>query len=160
MTGRPPFGGDDIGEMLRKVQRGDAVPPWSLDGAIDPALEAVCLKAMALEPEDRYASCRALAEDIERWMADEPVAAWREPFTRRARQWARRNRTAMTSLAVAVLVALVGTGAVLAVQTQANGRFREASSELALANAREKGRNIRNHAEPDEPTHIHVGGVK
>ena len=55
-------------------------------------------------------------------MADEPVSAWREPFSRRARRWARRNRTAVTSLAASVLVALAGTAAVLAVQTQANGR--------------------------------------
>ena len=51
---------------------------------------------MALRPEDRYAIARALADDIERWMADEPVTAWREPFSRRARRWARRNRTAVT----------------------------------------------------------------
>ena len=43
--------------------------------SIDPALEAVCLKAMALKPEDRYATCRALADDVERWAADEPVSA-------------------------------------------------------------------------------------
>ena len=35
---------------------------------------------MALRPEDRYGSCRGLAEDLERWMADEPVLAWREPL--------------------------------------------------------------------------------
>ena len=96
LTGRPPFEGDDIGELLRKVQRGDFAPPRQLDPTIDPALEAVCLKAMATEPEDRYATCRALADDIERWMADEPVTAWREPLSRRARRWARRNRTAVT----------------------------------------------------------------
>ena len=39
------------------------------------ALEAVCLKAMALKPEDRYAAPKALAEDVERWLADEPVTA-------------------------------------------------------------------------------------
>ena len=49
---------------------------------IDQALEAICLKAMATQPEDRYASPRALADDLDRWMADEPVTAWREPFAR------------------------------------------------------------------------------
>ena len=38
---------------------------------------------MATKPEDRYASCRALADDVERWMADEPVSAWAEPWTRK-----------------------------------------------------------------------------
>jgi eukaryotic-like serine/threonine-protein kinase len=140
LTGRAPFEGEDIGEVLRKVQRGDFMPPRSLDPAIDPALEGVCLKAMALRPEDRYATCRAVADDVERWMADEPVAAWREPFTRRARRWARRNRTAVAALAAAVLVALVGTAAVLAVQTRANADLMSANFALALANEREKQR--------------------
>ena len=72
--------------------------PRQLDPTIDRALEAVCLKAMALRPEDRYASPRALAEDVERWMADEPVSAWREPSPA-GRRWARRNRTAVAAAA-------------------------------------------------------------
>ncbi len=140
LTGRSPFEGDDIGEVLRKVQRGEFARPRQLDPSIDKALEAVCLEAMATKPEDRYASCRGLAEDLERWAADEPVTAWREPWSRRARRWARRHRTAVTSLAAAVLVALAGTGAVLAVQTRANGRLQQANSELARANIREKQR--------------------
>jgi serine/threonine protein kinase len=95
LTGRPPVEGDDVGELLRAVQWGDFLPPRRLDPALDPALEAVCLEAMALRPEDRYASPRALAEDIEHWMAEEPVSAWREPWTRRARRWERRHRTAV-----------------------------------------------------------------
>ena len=55
LTGRPPFEGDDVGEVLRKVQRGEFRPPRQLDPSIDKALEAVCLKAMAARPEDRYA---------------------------------------------------------------------------------------------------------
>ena len=72
---------------------GEFPPPRRLDPAIDAALEAVCLKAMAHRPEDRYATAAALAEDLERWAADEPVTAWREPVGRRIRRWARRHRT-------------------------------------------------------------------
>src|SRR5262249_56675077 len=93
LTGRPPVEGD-IGDMLRAVQRGEFSPPRRHDATIDRALEAVCLKAMAHRPEDRYASTRGLAEDIERWMADEPVSTWPEPLSRRARRWGRRHRTA------------------------------------------------------------------
>lgn len=71
--------------MLRAVQQGDFPSPRALEPSIDPALEAVCRKAMALKPDDRYASARALADDVERWTADEPVSAWREPPSRRAR---------------------------------------------------------------------------
>ena len=87
--------------MLRTVQLGEFTRPRQADATIDPALEAIVLKAMAFKPSDRYASARSLADDVERWMADEPVSAWREPWTRRARRWARRHRTGVTSAAVA-----------------------------------------------------------
>ena len=64
------------------------------------------------------ATPRALAEDIEHWMADEPVAAWHEPLARRARRWERRHRTAVTAAAAAVLVALAGMFSVLVVQAR------------------------------------------
>ena len=123
LTGRPPFGGDDIGEVLRKVQRGEFPRPRQLDPSLDCALEAVCNKAMATNPEDRYASCRALADDVERWAADEPVTAWREPFARQARRWAKRKRTAVTAAAAALVAGVVGLSAVLAVQTRANAEL-------------------------------------
>ena len=135
LTGKPPFEGD-VADVLRGVQKGGFRPPRAVDPSIDRALEAVCLKAMALKPDDRYASPKALAEDVERWMADEPVTAWREPWTRRARRWARRNRTAVTAAGAAVLVALVGTAAVLAVQTRANADLKAANADLAVANAK------------------------
>ncbi len=53
LIGRPPFVGEH-GEVLRAVQQGGFRPPRSIDSSIDPALEAVCLKAMAFRPEDRY----------------------------------------------------------------------------------------------------------
>jgi serine/threonine-protein kinase len=63
LTGRPPFASDDVGTELRATQRGDFPPPRRLDPAIDPALEAVCLQAMAPRAEDRYPTPRVLAED-------------------------------------------------------------------------------------------------
>jgi tetratricopeptide (TPR) repeat protein/tRNA A-37 threonylcarbamoyl transferase component Bud32 len=141
LTGRPPFAGD-AGEVIPAVQKGQFPPPRSLDSSIDRALEAVCLKAMAVEPGDRYGSCRALAEDIERWMADEPVSAWREPFVRRARRWARRNRTAVTAAAVALLAGLTGLSSVAAVQARANAALRMANraTHQALTETREAQR--------------------
>ncbi len=96
---------------------------------------------MALRPANRYATPKALAEDVERWMADERVTAWREPWSRRARRWGRRNRTAVATAAATVLVALAGTGAVLAVQTEANRELKTANADLAAANAQVKKSN-------------------
>ncbi len=136
LTGRALFEGDDIGELLRKVQRGEFARPRQLDSSIDKALDVICLKAMATKLEDRYTSCRGLAEDLERWAADEPVSAWSEPWTRKLLRWLTRHRTGVTGAAAAVLAGVVGLVAVLAVQAQANGRLHRANAELAIANAR------------------------
>lgn len=85
LTGKPPVEGD-IGAVLRAVQRGEFPSPQTHDAAIAPALEAGCLNTMVLKPGDRHGATRGLADDLDRWMADEPVSAWREPFMRRARR--------------------------------------------------------------------------
>ncbi len=87
LTGQPPFEGDDFEQVLRKVKWGEFAPPRQVNRRIDPALEAVCLKAMAFMPQDRYQTSRALADDIERWTAGQPVVAWEEPLPRRVRRW-------------------------------------------------------------------------
>jgi serine/threonine-protein kinase len=146
LTGWPPVAGD-IGEVLRAVQKGEFPPPRRRDATIDRAVGAVCLKAMAHRPADRYATPKALSDDIERWMADEPVSAWREPVSRRARRWANRNRTVVTGAAVALVAGVVGLSLVLAVQSRAKaaiaaalGRETQAKEGLATANA-ELGRS-------------------
>ena len=136
LTGKPPFEGEDIGEILRKVQAGDFRTPRELDASLDKALEAVCLKAMATKPEDRYAGCRALADDVERWMADLPVAAWAEPWTRKLLRWLTRHRTGVTGVAAAVLAGVVGLAAVLAVQTRANSQLSASLTRETRANAK------------------------
>jgi hypothetical protein len=91
---------------------------------------------MALKPADRYGSPRALADDVERWMADEPVTAWREPWTRSLIRWLTRHRVGVTAAGAAMLVALVGTLTVLGVQTRANAALKESNTELAIANTK------------------------
>jgi eukaryotic-like serine/threonine-protein kinase len=126
LTGKPPFAGKAL-DVLARVQRGEYPLPRQRDGSIDRALEAVCTKAMALKPEERYGTCKALADDIERWMADEPVTAWREPMSRRARRWARRNRTPVTAAVVALVAGVVGLTVVAGVQARANGALKSAN---------------------------------
>jgi eukaryotic-like serine/threonine-protein kinase len=142
LTGKPAFEGDDVGVILRAVQEGQFPRPSQHDLSLDKALEAICLKSMATQPDHRYATPRALADDLDRWMADLPVMAWREPLSRRARRWARQNRTPMTAAAVALVAGVIGPTAVLAVQTQAKAdlaasltRETNANTRLARANA-------------------------
>jgi serine/threonine-protein kinase len=128
LTGKPPFEGDAV-EVLPKVVRGEFPPPRQLNPALDEALEAVCLKAMGKAPEVRYASCRALAEDVERWSADEPVSAWREPLSRRARRWSRRHRTLVAGAAVLLVALVVGLSAGTVLLGRANARIERERSQ-------------------------------
>jgi serine/threonine protein kinase len=69
LTGQPPFGAKDLGVVLEKVSQGDFPPPRSVKRAVSRSLQAICLKAMALKPRDRYASPLELATAVERWLA-------------------------------------------------------------------------------------------
>ena len=137
LVGKAPLVGDDPGAILRAVQAGSFSRPREVDPSIDRALEAVCLRAMAKDPADRYAGARALADDVERWAADEPTLAWPEPFSVRARRWRRRNRSAVTAAAASVVVALVGVAGVLAINLRANEVLTAKNLELDKANKRE-----------------------
>src|SRR5262249_14797320 len=77
------------------------------------ALAAVCQKAMMRDPAGRYASADELATEVRRWLADEPVEAFREPFAARAARWARRRKTAVVGAAV-VLLTLAGASSAAA----------------------------------------------
>jgi WD40 repeat protein len=70
LVGHAPFPDGDLTNVLDRARRGIFPAPRRLNRSIDPALEAICLKAMALKPEDRHATPLALAEEIEAWLAD------------------------------------------------------------------------------------------
>jgi serine/threonine-protein kinase len=142
VTGRTSVEGT-VREMLEAVKKGDVTPPCRHDPRLDTALEAIVLKAMAHRPEERYATPRAMAEDLERWMADEPVFAWHEPWTRTLLRWLTRHRTGVTAAAASMLASVVGLAAILAVQTRANARIatalrHETRANVALAAANEE----------------------
>ncbi len=112
LTGRPPFGPGLVGEVLEKVRRGTFLRPRQTKKDLCPSLEAVCLKAMAARPEQRYPTALALAADLERWLAGEPVAARREPVAVRLRRWTGRHATLVATAGV-----VLAAGAVVAVTT-------------------------------------------
>jgi eukaryotic-like serine/threonine-protein kinase len=108
LTGSAPFTDKNVYDVLQKVQRGEFPKPRSLKPSIHPALEAVCLKAMALKPEDRYKSPKQLAEDVELWMSDEPVSAWQESWLVKTGRWLRRHKTFATTASAVVIMTTVG----------------------------------------------------
>jgi tetratricopeptide (TPR) repeat protein/tRNA A-37 threonylcarbamoyl transferase component Bud32 len=134
LTGKPPLIDSDVTAVLERAARGDFPPPRAVNPRVPRALEAVCLKAMALRPADRYASARLLAEDIEHWLADEPVSAWREPWTVRTRRWLVRHRTLVTATAAAVLVAAIGLTTVLVLERRRLDSLRSEARDLIADN--------------------------
>ncbi|MFO0887935.1 MAG: SUMF1/EgtB/PvdO family nonheme iron enzyme [Isosphaeraceae bacterium] len=109
LTGRPPFDPGLPAESLREpVMAGEFPRPRLACRGVPRGLEAVCLRAMARDPADRDPSALALAEDVERWLAGDPVSVYRERWPVRALLWARRHRlsTGAIASAVAIVVAL------------------------------------------------------
>jgi eukaryotic-like serine/threonine-protein kinase len=84
LTGQAPLTAKDLAGALEEGSKGTFPLPRAVNRRVPRALEAVCQKAMALLPRDRYASVRELAEDVERWLAYESVSAYRESFVARA----------------------------------------------------------------------------
>jgi tetratricopeptide (TPR) repeat protein/tRNA A-37 threonylcarbamoyl transferase component Bud32 len=123
LTGAPPFDGPDAAAVLRRVVHEPPAPPRQVVPATPPALEAVCRKALAKKREDRYAGAGEVAREVERWLADEPVAAYPEPWRVRARRWLGRHRT-LTAAAAAVLVATASLAVATVLLQAANDRER------------------------------------
>jgi serine/threonine protein kinase len=136
LTGTPPFDESDRAELLQQVQRGAWRPPRQVKPNTPAALDAICRKAMALRPEDRYATALALAADVEHWLADEPVTAYREPWSVRTRRWMRRHRPWVAGSS-ALLMATVPLSLVIAIQAERDKQEITKQKDVALANEKE-----------------------
>jgi serine/threonine-protein kinase len=112
---------------------GEAARPTRVKPAVPAALEAVCRKALAPQPENRYATLRALAEDVERWLADEPVSAYREPWRTRLGRWARMHKALVTGVAALLLTAVVALALGLGLVNRAREQTENARRRTRLA---------------------------
>jgi serine/threonine protein kinase/Flp pilus assembly protein TadD len=106
LTLEPTFDGRDRQELLRQIALEEPKPVRSVNKAIPLDLETIVLKAMAKNPAERYATARELANDLRRFLSDEPILARRSTPLQSARRWARRHRPLMVSASVALLAAL------------------------------------------------------
>jgi serine/threonine protein kinase/Tfp pilus assembly protein PilF len=104
LTGKLPRQGKSALDMITRAQKEAAVPARKIKPDVPRALEAICQKAMAMRKEDRYQSALALAEDVQRYVAGEPVSAYREGPLQRAWRWAKRHRIALARTASVLLL--------------------------------------------------------
>jgi tRNA A-37 threonylcarbamoyl transferase component Bud32 len=109
LTGRPPFRAETAAETVLQVIHSEPVPPRQLNPSVPRDLETVCLKCLHKEPHRRYSSAAALAEDLQRYLLGQAVAARPVGRLERAWKWIRRNKWIATLSAAAVLTLLAGT---------------------------------------------------
>jgi WD40 repeat protein/predicted Ser/Thr protein kinase len=121
LTGLPPFAGGTSLETVRQVLEEEPRRPSFYNRALDRDLETICLKCLEKEPDRRYASAEALADDVDRWTRGEPILARPVRTLVRLAKWARR-RPAVASLAA--LLFLVGSGGLGGILWQ-SGRARQ-----------------------------------
>ncbi len=110
LSGQPPLADKDVSAIIRKVTCGDIVPITEVRPDAPPELAAVCRRAMSLAREDRYPSVSELRQDVQRWLDDLPVQAYREPWRQRSSRWMRRHPKWVATLASALVIGTVGFG--------------------------------------------------
>jgi hypothetical protein len=112
LTGQPPFKADTPLQVLRQTAEQEPKRPSALGLPIDRDLETICLKCLEKEPQKRYRSAEAVAEDLERWLKHEAILARPTNFAEHALKWTRRNpATAMlASMAMGGVIVLAAFG--------------------------------------------------
>ena len=114
VTGRPPFLGESALEVLWRIQEQPPLPPSRLQPGLPRDLETVCLKCLEKDPERRYASAAALAEDLRRFRTGEPVRARAPGLWERTARWVQRRPAVATLVGLVVLVTSLGAAIALA----------------------------------------------
>ncbi len=113
LTGRPPFRGTTPLDTVLQVLEQEPIPPRRINPKVARDLATICLKCLDKDPQRRYESAAALAEDLERWLKGEPIRARRTGWAERAWKWTRRRPALASLLFLVAVTATVGFAAVV-----------------------------------------------
>src|SRR4029077_19534960 len=112
LTGHPPFAGGTTYETIRLLLDTEPRQPRQINPKIDRDISPICLKCLEKDPQRRYSSALALAEDLEHWLKHEPIRARHTGIFTRGRKWLRRNPTSAL-LAASLVTLAAGAGWIL-----------------------------------------------
>jgi hypothetical protein len=136
LTGRPPFrGGNDLETLLLVIDQ-EPARPRALNPRISRDVETVCLKCLDKDPQRRYGSADALAEDLERWLRGEPIRARSVGRPERAWRWCRRNPVVAGLIGMVAATLVAGTALSSYFAVRANDRAEDAVREKDRADRR------------------------
>lgn len=136
LTGQPPFRSNSALETLRQVIDQEPRPPRNLNSDVDRDLETICLKCLEKDPSKRYTSARALAEDLEHWLAGEPVQARAIGSGERLWRWCRRRPSLAAATGASLLLFLtLGIGSPVIALKLRKSELATAEGHLAQARA-------------------------
>ncbi len=132
---RPAYAEADRAVLVQRLLSQDPPAPRQVAPRIARDLETIVLKAMARDPEARYATADALAEDLRRFLEDRTILARRVSLWERTARWSRRNKAVASLLAALLLVFLAGFAGVTVQWRRANAEANRANAEARRANA-------------------------
>lgn len=137
VTGRPPFQAATTLETLSQVKNRTPVSPREINPDVDVDIETICLKCLEKEPDKRYDSAGALAEDLRRYLDNRPIVARPVGRTARLGRWCRRNPLIASLLATIALLLVVGTVVSTSLAILANQREQETAEQAEIARENE-----------------------
>lgn len=133
LTGKPPFKGETIIDTLEHVKTAPPIHPAQIIPNVPADLSAICLKCLEKDPAKRYSSAEALAEDLHRYLADEPILARRTCLRERVLKWTRRRPALAVLTTVCILLAVVGFAGILSQWREAHEQRKIAEKEMRIA---------------------------
>jgi serine/threonine protein kinase/Tol biopolymer transport system component len=145
LTGRPPHEGSDLISVLVRIVQGEAPRAKAVMPDVPAALDAICATAMAKARAERYGRAPELAEDVQRYLADEPVSRYREPLPTRLRRWTRKHRSLVSGAAafgIVLATVAIAYGLIASAQQKADEQERIAQEKEQLRQQAEQERGI------------------